>query len=404
MRTEAASRSREQLPAWAKITLVAIAIPLFLAALALIPIVPVQPYLDFQVLYQTDMGLLRGIPVYDYAAQVQMIAQLARVTPQQVHILPFPYPPWYALITAWLAWLPIDAAARIWFGINLLLLFGSIILLTQGWPLLKRVAAFGLGFFFLPVLGSLLVGQYGFPLLFGAALMSYALRNEKPLLAALAAVLLTFKPHLGALILLAVWIYLWQRKDAFGRRAMRYMLIAGVVLFLVGFFADPAWPVSYTRSLSGFQSDSGVASCDLCAGLPAILGNSLDRAKGLQIAFAVSAVIFLALLFLWAWKRRETVRHPDALLSVAGLIVLLASPYLLNYDFLLLLVPMAVLAGEKQGIGAWVLLGLAYLLPFPAVWLLSRSGNLVFSLSAIILMSMLYWTSDAVHSPTTSNA
>ena len=59
--------------------------------------------------------------------------------------------------------------------------------------------------FWMPVLGSLFVGQYGFPVLLGAALMIYALGHEKPVLVALAAALLTFKPHLGlAILLLAV--------------------------------------------------------------------------------------------------------------------------------------------------------------------------------------------------------
>ncbi len=65
MKAEASARPLEQLPIWAKAVLVAVAVPLFLAALALVPVIPVQPYLDFQVLYQTNMGLMRGIPVYD---------------------------------------------------------------------------------------------------------------------------------------------------------------------------------------------------------------------------------------------------------------------------------------------------------------------------------------------------
>src|SRR5512146_1939721 len=121
LNSEVGMRKGVSLPAWMRGILAAVGALLFLGALAVIPVVPVQPYLDFQVLYQTNMGLLRGIPVYDHAGQVQMIAQLAGVTPQQVHLLPFPYPPWYALFTVWLAWLPISTGARVWFGINLLL-------------------------------------------------------------------------------------------------------------------------------------------------------------------------------------------------------------------------------------------------------------------------------------------
>src|SRR5512146_2442289 len=104
MKTAAASRPVDQIPAWAKATLAAAGIVLLLGVLAVLPL-PLPAYLDFQVLYQANMGLLRGIALYDHAGQVNMIAQLAQVQPEQVYILPFPYPPWYALSTLWLAWL-----------------------------------------------------------------------------------------------------------------------------------------------------------------------------------------------------------------------------------------------------------------------------------------------------------
>ncbi len=386
----AAARPLGQLPAWAKAALAAGAIVLFLIALAMTPIVPTRPYLDFQVLYQTDMGLLRGIPVYDYAGQVQMIAQLAGVQPDQVALLPFPYPPWYALGTIWLAWLPIGMAARVWFGINLLLLFTSIALLTEGWQPIKRVAAFGLAFFFLPVLGSLLVGQYTFPLLLGASLMIHALQRENAPATTVAAILLTLKPHLGALLLLGVLIYLWQQKNAFGRRAMLYMLGSGILLFLAGFLADPAWPLNYVRSLLGFQKAGEVPSCVLCAGLPAIIGNHLDADHGLRVGLVLGAIILVTLAILWARRLRGVLQEPARLVAVISLIVLLVSPYLLNYDFLLLLVPLAMLAGESYGPGGWLLIGLAYGLPFLVMGLLGRQGNFIFPLDAILLAGMLY--------------
>ncbi len=64
--------------------------------------------------------------------------------------------------------------------------------------------AFPLALFFLPVLGALSVGQYDFPVLLGTSLLIYSLRKENVALTVLGIVLLTFKPHVGALILLAV--------------------------------------------------------------------------------------------------------------------------------------------------------------------------------------------------------
>ena len=53
---------------------------LFLVAVALLPL-PLPPYLDFQVIYHADLGLLRGISIYDHAGQVNMIAGLAKMRP-----------------------------------------------------------------------------------------------------------------------------------------------------------------------------------------------------------------------------------------------------------------------------------------------------------------------------------
>jgi nitrate reductase NapE component len=200
----------------------------FLLIITVLPL-PIPPYLDFQVIYHADMGLLRGLPVYDHAGQVEMIAQLASVSPEQVFVLPFPYPPWVALATLPLALLPITIAARLWFGLNLLMLFASAWLLTDGWEARKRLASFVVAVFFWPVLGSLFVGQYVFPVLLGAALWSYAVRKEHAALTAAAFALLTFKPHLGALIFLAGIFYLWRRRDDFGRRALSYTLLAGSI-------------------------------------------------------------------------------------------------------------------------------------------------------------------------------
>ncbi len=382
-------RPASPLPIWARMVLAAAGIAVLLTVLALLPL-PLPAYLDFQVLYQSNMGLLRGIALYDHAGQVNMIAQLAQVQPEQVYILPFPYPPWYALSTLWLAWLPIAAAARIWFGIGLVLLIASTWLLSDGWPPLKRVAAAVMAVFFVPVLGTLFVGQYVFPVLFGVALMLHALRRESAAEAAAAAALLTFKPHLGGLILLAVLVHLWLRRDAFGRRALIFIAATAVLLFAVGFLADAAWPADYVRSLAGFQKDSGVTSCQLCSSLPVLISESFGSRSGLAGAILIGLVILCGLVALWLLTRRRALRDPVILISASVLIVLLGSPYLLKYDFVLLLVPLMLLAGKPRGSGGWLLLAAVFLLPFVTLAAPRRPGDLVLALCAAAQLLMLY--------------
>ena len=386
---EAVASPLQRLPWWLKAALIGGILLVLFIGLAALPL-PIPPYLDFQVLYQTDMALLHGISPYDHAGQVNLIAQLAGVAPERVYSLPFPYPPWYALGTLWLAWLPIEAAARIWFGISLVLVLASVWLLTDGWAAPRRMLAIGLAVFFLPVLGSLLVGQYVFPVLLGAALMVYALRRQNAALVAVAAGLLTFKPHIGGPVIIVVLVYLWLRGDAFGRRATAYIVLVGLALFIVGFIADRTWPMSYLRSLLAYRQDMGVATCGLCASLPAILAGLLPAGGGLGIAVWIGALILLALLGLWVLRGRDLLRAPVALVVGCILVVLLASPYLLNYDFVLLLVPLILLVGGQPPRVGWILLASVYVLPFVILGALGRQGNFIFPVCAAILMFLLF--------------
>ncbi len=271
-----------------KILFAILAAAVLLLAMVLLPL-PIRPYLDFQVLYHANLGLLRGIPLYDHAGQVNMIAELAHVSPAQVFVLPFPYPPWYALSTLWLASMPIYVAARVWFGVNLIMLAVSVWLLVGGRTSAKRLPLYLLGIVWVPVLGSLFVGQYVFPVLLGAALMVYALRTERAVLAGIAAALLTFKPHLGGLIVIMVLVALWLRRDPFGRQALMAILGAGALLFVVGFMASPVWPLDYFHSLTGFKD---VSQCHQCVS-PSMFFAGLG-AGGLNQAVWISAILAIA--------------------------------------------------------------------------------------------------------------
>ena len=176
-------------------------------AIAYTPL-PIPHHLDFLAIYHADLGILHGIPLYDLTGQINMIAELASVTPEQVSLLPFVYPPWYSLPTLPLALLPIEVAARLWFGINLIFIFLFVWLGTDGWPTQRRVISFLLAILFLPVLGALYVGQFVFPVLLGTGILFYALPREKVWLTAIGLFLLTFKPHIGGLVFLAVVVHL----------------------------------------------------------------------------------------------------------------------------------------------------------------------------------------------------
>jgi hypothetical protein len=302
------------------------------------------------------------------------------VPPAQVFVLPFPYPPWYALSTLWLALLPIDLAARVWFAVSIGILLLAIALLAAGQPPMRRAALMVAGLMWLPVLGSLFVGQYGFPVLLGAALMIYALQKQIPILVAVAAALLTFKPHLGGVVVLLVALQLAQRKDRNGRNTLLTLLAAGAILFVLGFLASPGWPLDYFHSLAGFKD---VSQCTLCVSLPMVLAGLAGG--GLDLAVWISAGIVVP-LFLWLVLRwRRVTRTPGDLVTAGILVTMLASPYLQNYDYLLLLVPFIELAHGVQSTASWAGLTVAYVLPFISLALWGTAGNASLIASACIL-------------------
>lgn len=344
-------------------------------------------YSDFSAIYNTDLALVHRVPIYDLEKVEALAVQHTDIPPEKFFLARFPYPPWYALSTFYLGLLPAKAAATLWFELNLLMLFLSVWLLTDGWPGRWRLLAFPLALFFLPVVGALSVGQYDFPVLLGTSLLIYALRKENTALVVLGLVLLTFKPHVGALILFSALGWLAVNKSSFTRQATRPLLLAGAFLFLTGFIADPAWIISYPKMLLGYQSEGNVSACSECASLPVWLSRwffdgSLTNAMWIAIVLLVAFLIVL-------YFHRMLLKSQELLLSAAVLITLLVSPYLYNYDFLLLLIPFAVLIHQSTFLEKALLI-ICYLVPTLALLVYGRDGNISLIVVTLVVLILLY--------------
>ncbi len=343
---------------------------------------------DFSALYNTDLALVHRVPIYDLARVEALAAQHSGLAPEKFFLARFPYPPWYALSTFYLGLLPDHAAATLWFELNLAMLFLSVWLLTDGWPGRLRLIAFPLALFFLPVLGALSVGQYDFPVLLGASLLIYSLRKQNIVLTTLGIVLLTSKPHVGALILLSALGWLIGGRSSFGRGAIRSSVGAGLILSVAGFLADPAWIISYPKMLLNYQNEGNVTTCSECASLPVWLSRwffSGSLAHAMWIALAL--LFLLGVLFYFV---RSSLQSHELLLSVAILITLLASPYLYNYDFLLLLIPFVVLVNKSNLVQRIIVL-ICYLAPTLAIILYGRDGNISLLFATLVTAILLYF-------------
>lgn len=365
---------------------------LFTSILFLLPIIALTvptslpAYSDFSALYNTDLALVHRVPIYDLEQVEALAVQYANIDPEKFFLARFPYPPWYALSTFYLGFMPAQAAATLWFELNLVMLFLSVWFLTDGWPGRLRLIAFPLALFFFPVLGGLSVGQYDFPVLLGTSLLVYSLRRENVPLTVLGLVLLTFKPHIGGLILLAALGWLLYNGSNLGRRVTRPLTWSAVVLAASGFIADPAWILSYPKMLLGYQSEGNVSTCSECASLPVWMSRwffdgSLSNAMWI-------AVILLFLFGIAFYFMRSSLQSHESLLSAALLVTLLVSPYLYNYDFLLLLVPFAVLTRAGNRFQRIVVL-LCYLVPTFALLQFGRSGNISLVIVSFVTLTLL---------------
>lgn len=351
---------------------------------------PLDPFHDFQVLYRANQGILRGIPLYDRAAQEQMVAADLGVPVDRVFVLPFPYPPWFALTTLPLALLPAEVAVRVWFLLNATMLLASVWLVTDGWHPRLRLISFVVAPLFFPILGALIVGQYVFPTILGMAMLAYALRYKTLWMIAVGMALVTFKPHVGMFVVLAVAAHLLLRRDEFGRRAFLYTAIAGAILFALGFLADSNWIINYPRSLFTFKD---VSECKLCVSLPLTISTLLGW--GFDQAFIISLVLLIGLSL--ALMKNFSRTDGGLLVALFTGIALLVNPYLQNYDFAFAILPLFALAGLAHPRTDWLILALSFLLPWLGLIFFDRDGNITLLISTMFVTAVLLTNTRKVH-------
>ncbi len=269
---------------------------------------------DFLAIYDADLRLLQHIKPYDYRSQIQLIAEQTGTSPENVSVPQFPYPPWYALSTFYLGTLPIQSAAMLWFEINLVMLFLTIWFLSADWHPRLRLFSFLVPFFFIPIIGTLGVGQYDFPVLLGSAILIYAIRHQRLELTTIGAALLTFKPHVGIPIFLAVLIYFFFLHDLFSRRALAWIFSGLAFLCVIGLIADLLWMIDYPLSFLTYQTGADIASCTACDSLPSWLaGHLIPNPTLFQMTLNRRDIICCLYSFIWL--------NPSAYIEIAGLFI-----------------------------------------------------------------------------------
>jgi arabinofuranan 3-O-arabinosyltransferase len=244
------------------------------------------------------------------------------------------YPPPFLFVAAALALLPYASAFLVW-------LFGTFLCYLAA---IRAIIGDRVGYFlaaaFPPVLANFMAGQNGFlsASLIGGAL---ALLERQPIGAGVLLGLLTYKPHLGLLIPIALMAGGYWR--AFITAAVVAALMAATSLAA---FGAESWH-AFFPAIGDAMYAEGLAywgRIQSAFGLVRLFFDSEVLAWAVQGTMAIIAAGAVGLL----WRGRTAYEIKAAALGVG---ILMATPHVLTYDLVVLAVPIAFLfrLGRTQG-------------------------------------------------------
>jgi alpha-1,2-mannosyltransferase len=333
---------------------------------------------DFMTVWSAGKLALAGEPeaAYDYARHLDVQRQaLPWGEDQETPYYGWHYPPFFMLVAAVLALFPYGAALAAWTAATLPLYLAAIraIVPYKHWLLLALA--------FPAVFVNLAHGQSGF-LTAGLIGLGLLLLEKRPLLSGVLFGLLAYKPQLGLLLPLA--LIADKRFLAFMTAALTTLTASFLSYIVLGAETWHAFvaSVTVTRTHVLEQGAMGWEKMQSVFAAMRMLG------AGIEAAYAVQAVVSIcaAIAVMWIWRRTTAMPLKCAAL-VTG--TLLATPYVFDYDFTLLALPVAWLAmeGLRTRFLDWEKIALL------AVWLLpivSRGiGALGLPIAPIVLSALL---------------
>lgn len=333
---------------------------------------------DFMDVWAAGKLALAGDPAaaYDYARhyEVQRHA-LNWHAGETAPYFGWHYPPMFLLIAAPLALLPYGLAVALWMALTLPLYLVVIrqIVPHRHWLIVALA--------FPAVFVNLGHGQNGFltTALLGAALL---VLGSRPFLAGVFLGLLSYKPQFGILIPLALVVGFYWRTFLAAAATTIVVALASYAAFGLetwrAFFAS----LRLTRGYVLEQGATGWEKIQSAFSAVRMLGGSIEAAYAVQAAvFALAAV---AVVIVWRQPGKHALKA-----SILATASLLATPYVLDYDLMVLALPIAWLIAEARQTGflTWEKAGLAlcFLLP-----LVSRSiGSLGVPIGPFAMLLLL---------------
>ena len=285
---------------------------------------------DFSDVWTAGRLALHGAPASAYNPPVHYAAQQAAFHRADIPYYGWHYPPFFLLLASALAALPYAAALAVWQGATLPLY------LTTIRAIIPRKGALLIAAAFPAVFVNLTHGHNGFlsvALLGGGLVML----DRRPWLAGVLFGLVAYKPQFGLFLPLVLAVTgRWRTFAAAGAT------VAALVAVTAGLFGVETWKafianMAFTRTVVLEQGGTGFHKIQSVFAAVRLWGGSVRTAYVAQGLATLAAGV--ALVGLWVSKA-------DFRLKAAGLMTacLLATPYCLDYDLLLLAPAVAFLA------------------------------------------------------------
>lgn len=292
---------------------------------------------DFSNVYAAGDMTLKGSPEAAYDPLLQHKAEQDIFDGRSVPFYGWHYPPMFLFIAAILALFPYGWALFAWMALTL----PAFLAVVHG--IIPRKESLILALAFPAVFINLGHGQNGFltaALLGGSLLML----DRRPIIAGILIGLLAYKPQFGILIpFVLVATGRWQ---VFATASVTVLALCAAT---VAAFGTDIWmafmeSTAFTRNVVLENGGTGWEKIQSVFSATRMWGAGLQLAYATQLAMAVA----IASSLVWLWRSDAAFALKAAALATG---CVLATPYVLDYDLVVLALPIAFVAshGLKHG-------------------------------------------------------
>ncbi|WP_315835381.1 glycosyltransferase family 87 protein [Bradyrhizobium prioriisuperbiae] len=286
---------------------------------------------DFSNVYAAGVLTLSGQAADAYDPPRQYAAERAVFGGREVPFFGWHYPPFFFVVAALVATMPYAWGLALWLATS-----GLAYLATIRAILPNRSIAFDIGLAalaFPAVLVNIGHGQNGF---MTAALLGAGLHllDRRPALAGLLIGLLAYKPQFGVLIPLVLLVSGRWTTIAAAAATVGALIAMTFAVFGAGVWQAFFASMTFTQQVVLEQGGTGWEKIQSIFSATRMWGASLPVAYAVQSALALALAASLA----WLW-RSDAGRELKA--SALATACLLATPYVLDYDLVVLAVSIA---------------------------------------------------------------